>query len=300
MKIDQLIYFTETARLEHIGRASKVLGISTSAISHSIASLEGELGYKLFERKGKNIILTEQGRNLLNRSQDLIYQFQNLKQSLLEENTEKMHYKIAASHYLSHRYITAAWLKCINNYPNVTIEIMTYRSAEVVKAVLSREVDFGLCFSPQANPELDSKIIYNGQLILSISKKHPILKMSGEQKVKALNQYSAVLPKGFQGIDICLTHPMFEKFAITPKASTLTDSYDICMELIKNSDHWGLMPDIFICAKKNPNLTYVKPNKGWDAPYNISAIYYKKKFIPNFFNDFEEQIKLELAKFKIK
>jgi LysR family transcriptional activator of glutamate synthase operon len=58
MKIDQLIYFAETAKEEHIGRAAKILGISPSAISHSIASLEGELQLKLFQKKGKNIFLT--------------------------------------------------------------------------------------------------------------------------------------------------------------------------------------------------------------------------------------------------
>lgn len=289
MKIDQLIYFTETARLEHIGRASKVLGISTSAISHSIASLEGELGYDLFEKKGKNIVLTDQGRNLLNQSQELIGQFQNLKQKLLGANTERMHFRIAASHHLAHQVVTSAWAKLKASYPQVTLEIMTYRSSEVVRAVLDREIDFGICFSPQPHPELESKEIYQGELILTVRKSHPVLKLKGVNRLKALNAYSAVLPKAYQGIDLCIGHPMFDKFGILPQANTLTDSYDISLELIRQSDYWGLTPDLLI--RKNKSFDMIKPS-GWKAPFTISGIYLKKRFVPQFFYDLEEQLKL--------
>lgn len=293
MKIDQLIYFTETARLEHIGKASKVLGISTSAISHSISSLEGELGYDLFEKKGKNIVLTDQGRNLLEQSQDLINQFQNLKQNLIGASAEKMHFRVAASHHISHRFVTAAWSKLNSTYPQVTLEILTYRSADVVKAVLNREIDFGICFSPQENPDLECKQIYGGELLITVKKNHPILKLKESDRIKALNSYTAVLPKAFQGIDLCISHPMFEKFEITPKANTLTDSYDISLELIKNSDYWGFTPDILIKKKTASNFSSIKPMKGWNAPFNVSVIYLKKRFIPKFFNDLENQIRKE-------
>lgn len=290
MKIDQLIYFTETARLEHIGKASKVLGISTSAISHSIASLEGELGYDLFEKKGKNIVLTDQGKNLLKQSQDLINQFQNLKQNLLGANTEKMHFRIAASHHLAHSFVTTAWSKLAPRYPQVTLEIMTYRSAEVVNAVLKREIDFGICFSPQANPELDTKEVYRGELLITVRKNHPILKLKGN-RLRALNDHSAILPKAFQGIDLCISHPMFEKYEIIPNAHTLTDSYDISLDLIKKTDHWGFTPDILIHNKKD--YAFIKPSAGWNAPFNISIIYLKKRFVPKFFHDLENELKKE-------
>ena len=289
MKIDQLIYFTETARLEHIGKASRVLGISTSAISHSITSLEGELGYDLFEKKGKNIVLTDQGRHLLNQSQELIGQFQNLKQKLLGANTEKMHFRIAASHHLAHQIVTSAWSKLAPSYPKVTLEIMTYRSSEVVRAVLEREIDYGICFSPQSHPELESNEIYQGELLLTVRKNHPLLKLKGANCFKALNTYQAVLPKAYQGIDLCIAHPMFDKFSIVPQANTLTDSYDISLELIRQSDSWGLTPDLLI--RKNKSFDVIKPS-GWRAPFNIAAIHLKKKFIPQFFNDLHDQLKL--------
>ena len=51
MKLDQLTYFLEAARHEHIGKAAKAVAISPSAISHSISALEKELGRPLFKKR---------------------------------------------------------------------------------------------------------------------------------------------------------------------------------------------------------------------------------------------------------
>ena len=294
MKIDQLIYFTETAKLEHIGKASKILGMSTSAISHSIASLEGELGYKLFEKKGKNIFLTDQGRRLLEQSQDLINQFQNLKQNLLGSNQEKMLFKMAASHRLAHEVIAPVWAKLSSSFPNVTLELMTYRSSEVVKSVLSREIDLGICFSPQENPELQITPVYKGELLITFRRLHPIFKMTEKKQISSISDYPAVLPKAFQGIDLCISHPMFEKHGIKPKAKTLTDSYDISLEIIKKSDAWGFTPDVLI-KKRKSEFNFIKPSKEWSAAFNVSVIYFNKRFVPIFFQEFISELNKQIS-----
>ncbi len=55
MTLDQLQYFVEAARRQHIGQAARFLNISPSAISHSIAALEEEFGQSLFEKQGRQI-----------------------------------------------------------------------------------------------------------------------------------------------------------------------------------------------------------------------------------------------------
>lgn len=62
MEIKQLIYFTETARLQHMTEAAAVLNVAQSALSRQIGLLESDLGIRLFKREGRNIILTEDGR----------------------------------------------------------------------------------------------------------------------------------------------------------------------------------------------------------------------------------------------
>ena len=62
MNFFQLRYFVSVAQLENISKAADLLHLSQSSLSKSIAKLETELGMQLFDRSGKKIVLTEQGR----------------------------------------------------------------------------------------------------------------------------------------------------------------------------------------------------------------------------------------------
>lgn len=62
MNYNYLRYFSVLAQLEHYTLASARLEISQPSLSSAIRSLENELGVKLFEKVGRNIRLTEQGR----------------------------------------------------------------------------------------------------------------------------------------------------------------------------------------------------------------------------------------------
>ncbi len=65
MNLNQLYYFRALADWEHYTRAAEELHIAQPTLSKAIASLEQELGAYLFEKKGRNIALTKQGRHYL-------------------------------------------------------------------------------------------------------------------------------------------------------------------------------------------------------------------------------------------
>lgn len=62
MNYNYLRYFSVLAQLEHYTLAAARLEISQPSLSSAIRSLENELGVQLFEKVGRNIRLTEQGR----------------------------------------------------------------------------------------------------------------------------------------------------------------------------------------------------------------------------------------------
>ena len=62
MNYNHLRYFSVLAQVEHYTIAAARLGISQPSLSSAIHDLENELGVKLFEKAGRNIKLTDQGR----------------------------------------------------------------------------------------------------------------------------------------------------------------------------------------------------------------------------------------------
>ena len=67
-----LKYFLVVAREENMTRASEILHISQPALSKQLMQLEEELGAKLFIRGKRNITLTEEGRFLRHRAQEIV------------------------------------------------------------------------------------------------------------------------------------------------------------------------------------------------------------------------------------
>lgn len=62
MNLNQLYYFVALAQAEHYTQAAETLAIAQPTLSHAIALLEEELGAKLFEKRGRNVVLTKSGR----------------------------------------------------------------------------------------------------------------------------------------------------------------------------------------------------------------------------------------------
>lgn len=66
MKIEKLYYFESAARQKSFTKAASECLVAQPAISHSIKSLESELGFDVFVRDKKNISLTPQGEVFYN------------------------------------------------------------------------------------------------------------------------------------------------------------------------------------------------------------------------------------------
>lgn len=277
MKIDQLLYFAETARQEHVGKAAKILSISPSAVSHSIAALEDELGIELFEKHGKNIRLTSRGRILLNRVDGLMNQLKTIRDEVSAKKiTLKGFYRIGATHVVCDQFVAPAFSELQNKNPELKGEVVTLRSAQVLASLLSGDIDVGFCLSPQQHPQLEMTTIYSGQLELVVRKSHPLLKDRKSDWIKKISDYPATLPKALQGIEICDQHPALMKNKIDAQPTLTYDSYGTALGKIKHSDAWSLVPDFFTKIHKN-SVVALNAVANWDAPYTLRVVTLKNR-----------------------
>ena len=71
MDIRNLTTFVHVAELGNFSRAAERLGYSQPTISVQIRQLEQELGFRLFDRIGHSVRLTDKGRDVLSYAQQV-------------------------------------------------------------------------------------------------------------------------------------------------------------------------------------------------------------------------------------
>ncbi len=295
MKIDQLNYFLETAKHEHIGKASKILGISPSAISHSISSLEVEIGRSLFEKKGKNIFLTSHGKYFAENIGEILGKLNTLKDEVTADNIDHQgHYKIVATHVLSDLLVTPHLSKILSKYPKVSAEVYSLRSANVIKELINGHNDLGFCFCPQDNIKIESEVLLRGKMHLFVKKGHPLLKMSRKEQLKNLKEYSFTLPKSFQGIENCEKHPALAEFDIQSSPQLLHDNVSVCIQALKNSEMFSLFPDYYQNFYPEEIVPILEKECG--PTYNISAIWPSNRILTKFLKQLIQDIKKHLSR----
>ena len=78
MTFQQLQYFLEVHKTGSFSQTAKMLDVSTSSISITIGNLEKELGYPLFARTQKGLLLTANGQKVLDHATHICERYRQL------------------------------------------------------------------------------------------------------------------------------------------------------------------------------------------------------------------------------
>src|ERR1700677_4739676 len=72
MELRHLRYFVAVAEDENISRAALKLHVSQPGVSRQLQDLEDEIGFRLFERRGKTVRLTAAGKIFSREARDIL------------------------------------------------------------------------------------------------------------------------------------------------------------------------------------------------------------------------------------
>lgn len=99
-----LRYFREVATEGHLGRAASRLNVAQSALSVQIRQLEDRLGFTLFDRVSRSLVLTEAGRIALDHADRIFSAGDELLATLHQNSDTKPPLRIGALSTLSRNF----------------------------------------------------------------------------------------------------------------------------------------------------------------------------------------------------
>lgn len=141
LNYNHLRYFWAVAHDGNLTRTAEKLHVSQSALSLQIKKLEERLGQQLFERRGKQLVLTEAGAIALDHANVIFSAGDELLDTLLERDTEKETVlRIGALSTLS-RNFQLEFLKPLFGDNRIRITVRSGSIAELTQLLKGQKID---------------------------------------------------------------------------------------------------------------------------------------------------------------
>ncbi len=251
METFELRYFLGVARFENIHKASEALRISPGSLSKAVSRLEDELSIKLFNREGRNIRLTDQGRVLQKRASELV-QLEETAKLEIAGHKGVIQVTIAGPEVLLSKMGIDLISKIKKKYPLSKFELLATDDASALEQVAKGNAHLAIitCATiPKSGFQVQILEETKFQTYVGIS--HPLYSIAKSKKAIAVEEvlkYAFVSPTnpllGQVGLKQSLDGWRDDQFP--RKVEYLTSSFKLLEELVVSGKAIGYLP-LYFC-----------------------------------------------------
>lgn len=155
MDLTQLRYFREIARLGSMSAAARSLKVSQPTLSVAVRQLEESLGSTLLLRHRGGVSLTASGGELLRHADEVFALLDRAAAAVAGLERDLVGSFVLGCHESLGAYFLPRLLPAfLREAPKIVLNLHNASSAEVLRAVVDRQVHFGLVVNPTQHPDL--------------------------------------------------------------------------------------------------------------------------------------------------
>ncbi|CAN5752929.1 hypothetical protein BH11PSE3_BH11PSE3_31190 [soil metagenome] len=147
MEIDLklLQYAVILAKHRHFGRAAAALHISQPTLSRNIATLEKQIGLRVFERSRRDVVATPAGDDVLKMADELVTRAEAISNRLqLVRDGRGGRLRVAAGAYIYDIAVQPAAIDLINANPSLRLELLEREWTAVAAMLMTDRIDFAV------------------------------------------------------------------------------------------------------------------------------------------------------------
>lgn len=148
--------FLVAAETASFSAAGARLGLTQSAVSMQIRRLEEELGCQLFDRSGKSVALSEDGRRLLDDATRFVALYASMKGAGSRAQPDLAPLDLGAVSTVQATLLPKAMQRFREGFPNTHVNVVPGMSTQLLTQVDARELDIAVLVRPRLGipPEL--------------------------------------------------------------------------------------------------------------------------------------------------
>jgi DNA-binding transcriptional LysR family regulator len=270
--------FLTVARLLNFGEAARTLNYSQSTVSEQIHDLEEYLGVRLFERIGRKVFLTEQGRKLLPFAARMVKDAKELKSLFSDNEIVAGSLTIGAAESLCAFWLPPLLKKYRLSYPNVQINIKVGNCIDFPQWLQQNSIDVAFSLNDESEQQQLRQVkLFRGETVFVASPDHELSAEPVLEPLKLAGQ-TLLLPEGYCGYPMDLKN-LLERERV--KANTIMEfgSLESIKQCVKNDLGVSLLPKMAVEEEvKRGELVSLILN-GPDIPIQAHMIFHRDKWL---------------------
>ncbi len=245
MNLNQLHYFSRLAETQHYTKAAEELDISQPSLSHAISSLEKELGTRLFEKQGRNVVLTKYGA--------IFQEYVDESLKVLETGVKKVRsltgqteglVELAYIYTLGSEFVPRIVSDFIRTHEELKVRFhfTVGNTSEVIQGIKEERFDIGFCSMAERESGIQFTPVGMENLVVVVPKGHPL----SYEKAVDLEQ-AAAYPQIFYTSNSGLrpvVDRMFEQVKVRPQIAYEIEEDGSMAGLVAQNFGIAVMPEI--------------------------------------------------------
>lgn len=278
MDLRQLTIFREVAKHLSFTRAAMNLNYVQSNVTAQIRGLEEELGQPLFDRLGRQVVLTEAGQQLLEYAERLLRLAEEAQAAIAPGTMPRGTLRIGSSESLCVYRLPALLRAFRSRYPHVHVIFCPSSYAELRRLVHEGEIDVALVNEDPMDEDgpADEVLAYE-QVWMIAAPDHPFASRE------------TIAPEDLDGADLLLTEPRCSYRALLERALNRARVYPgtvmefNSLEAVKQCVMTGLgvsvMTAVAVASEVEQGRLVRLPWSGPDLSVATHLIWHKDKWL---------------------
>lgn len=249
MNLDHLRYFVKLSELRHYTRAAEQLCISQPSLSHAISQLESELGVPLFEKSGRNTVLTRYGEEFLECAQRSLGILDAGMESLQRSAKGEGVVRLGFLRTLGVDFIPKLTSDFIAADPNSGVEFSFHSdlSSGLIDGLLQHKFDLVFCSEPEKSLGLTATPVTSQKLVMIVPNGHPLADRESIGLAETLEYPAVWFAKG-SGLRK-VVDGMYEQVGGKPISVVETEEDEVIAGLVAAGFGIAVVPDMYMLHK---------------------------------------------------
>lgn len=245
LNLQQLEYFIALAQNEHMTQTAKELNTSQPNLSYAMNELEKELGAPLIKKVGRNIKLTQYGKEFYIYAKQALKQLNagvDIIQSAINPTTGTINFGFIYTMGSNIAPKSVQQFLGDQQNANLNFNFRQGNTHKIIQLLMDEKIDIGLCSMIADTPAIEFNIFREEKLVVVVPEDHPL---SGLDSVhlEQTTQYSYIYFDHNSGLRPYLDD-IFSTYKLTPSHNFSVEEDHAMLGFISAGFGIGILPDI--------------------------------------------------------